>query len=423
MRRISFIPSMIAEQGAEKIKQIRVFTNVILENLWCLFFVSVPFSVFGFRYKTYDFSIPTIVILSIAVICIIRGIYKKSFLPLYLYLLYVFISSSLLFIFKEYNSFPSLLILFLLLIPIIASYGDFNVRRVKKFIVIGLYLSLLLYLYEFFSVLFGMPDYIVSSPISLKSVSAQLVGFPRVGGGFQEPSWFALYLFNCFLYFKMNYPDDRIKIALMILFILFSTSLAGILLLFVYFSAELLQKKRFKFVIIAVGAVIVILSTNISNKLLDYYYNKISKTYNSIGKMEYNTSEALRINAFLVGTKYITDSETSFFNLAFGEGYAFQQFWIKNKFKGYINEFGRGLVTNLLAVTVISLGLIGFLLFLLMNYSMSRYFYNRETFVYFLVYLSSLGFLIFFLTWHLFYLGLFKVNNKSNAEESKNISL
>jgi len=391
----------------------RAFLNAVIEKMWGLFFIAIPFSVIGITYKTYDFSVPTIIILLISALYILRGQFQSCFKWIYIYILYVFISCCILFLLKGYNSFPSFLLLLLFLIPITSSVKINNAERIVQYIIAGLYISFIFFIYEYIVARNGSINLLTANPFALKAgISSHL----RVSGGFKEPSWYAFYLFNCMVFLKRNFPQKKITIWLTIIFIFISTSLAGILLVIAYFGIEIAKGKHAGIVIISVCALLIFLTSDISNKYVSYYYNKTLKSFNSVGHMRDDTSEALRINAFIVGVKYFEDAGTGTLKAAFGEGYAFQQVWIKEKFKGFINEFGKGYVTNLLIVTFISLGFIGLILFLKISWIMSLHFYSKSMFFIFLIYLSSLGFLIFFLTWHIFYLGLFNINEQNNEK-------
>lgn len=386
-------------------------------NLLYLYIVTIPFSIFGFRFFNYDFSIPFLFLSIYSLSSIFLGKFNRS-ISVFIFFSFVFISTLISSVDSNSNSFYSFLVLSIFLIPLVIGLPKgLKSHTVYDLVVKSIYISLFLWSFEALSFYFNIPTLLFDFPFSLKTngnykYDSFLV---RFSGGFREPSWYSYFLVASYIFIYHSQHRRLQHIILSLIAILLCGSLSGIFMVSIHYffnNIKYLFKLNTIYVLIVLFF-LVLISFNFS--ISSYLGERIITTINVFGEMNGNSSEAVRVNSIFVGIKYFQDGLVQPLSLLFGEGYGNNEEWIMNKFSGFSNEYALGFVTNLLVVNFISLGFIGLFLYLIMIYDLSKKYLNYSFFIIYIIFLNSTGFLVFFLTWHFFYLN--KINYNFHTKE------
>ena len=187
---------------------------------------------------------------------------------------------------------------------------------------------------------------------------------------------------------------------LLIFFIISTFSFSAIFL----FAAYLLMKFRFN-----IWYLVLIFFWLIAIYFIfgEYFSFRISSMLNSVTEGGYEGSEGSRINSFLIIFMYL--KEASFLQFLVGEGYANSEAWVINNFYHLKNSvLSNGMLQNTITVVVISTGVIGvFLHMLILWLIVKKYnFIGKYKFIFLIVLLHfASGYYVMYWFWYALLLG------------------
>ena len=401
----------------------KVSIDKIIESLICYLGIFIPLYVIGFRFFGYDFSFAMVILIVLNIFLIFKNRFNKYVLGSFiLFLIWCFFTA---FPRAEINTYiPSLAALLLVCFPLSASwrYLNINKKRVYKYYIYGIYLTLGIVGYELLCIFLGIEPFYnnISFGIFERIRVGQFLGINRVKGFFLEPAHLAIYI--VFSYVIVDMYDENVKRKEILRLILFGTllltfSLTGLIIILIYYFAKniVFNSNRFRNTIkigLTLGLVLTILGFFYSEYLF-FIFNRFGSMFEALQKGGFSRTYGARANAIFILSDYY-ESE-GFIKFLFGEGYANYESWLKQNF-GHLglSSLAAGKIPNVFSVLVLSTGLIGLLFYFAFLVTIVKQFKveNSSTiFVLIIVLNFGIGFLISYMMWALI-LTLLLLNQK-----------
>jgi hypothetical protein len=399
-----------------------VFTvGSLIKALIYLMAFSITFYNIGISLGPIKVNIPLISILILDTILVFKEKFNsKNVLLLGLFFLICLMSGIIRHPFLSY--FPSLSFTLALLLPLCVNWEKIGIEkeRMLNYLVSGALLSILFIPFELYfryMHLFGFEG----NELWLNFGGHSLL-FYRVSSTMSEPSHYMVVL--SFIYIlvdiaiKKGYQIKYIRLFKYGYFgaLILSVSLSGIALIlfyflmkFIYFTLKCIENKvklkisrRVIFGIIG-GIVLLFIVNSFSNNLIGKIVSRVKDrvlvTKDLIREQKSIDSEGVRSSFIWVSKIYLTNS--SEFNILLGEGYSNYQKWLRN------NEskigYKTGEVYNLFLALLLSIGVLGLIVFVILVINLADIDFRRGNDVIFLTTLFvsflSHGYLIMYWVW------------------------
>lgn len=347
----------------------------IPNSLTLVFFLTIPFSAFGFYYQSFLVSLSLLPLLLINFICILNGRFNKKLFIYYLLFIGICFFSS--FVRHPIESFlPPLIILIFLLLPFTTAL---KLKNLQRYII---YSFALLSVYSLLELIIGLFSnemmFNIENSLSLKGSTTTYRGIRRLRAGFLEPSVFGLALnFYLLVFIYIKSLSNRFKIFLILLCIFWiiltfsSAAYVGLMINIIFFIYLKLKSVKFSFKlswrsILSLFSFGIIITFSIQNFFDPIYkaFEKILLIPEVIMLANVTGSVGYRINSLIVAPSYIIEAEL--FEKFFGTGFSNYSEYLISKFGN--NEFSGfydGQIGNILSAILLSTGLLGFISFIL----------------------------------------------------------
>lgn len=311
----------------------------------------------------------------------------------------------------------SLILLAAILFPFCVSYPRVDPSKLIRWLLYGTYTTFFFAIYEVGMNVLGLPaleDYITVGTFEIAR-SGSYLGFQRVNGTYVEPAGYALYLVYVYALLDIaarqgvEIPNLRWKRAAILLVLLATLSFSGVVLLVGYLGASLVfdQRRRIARTLLARSFWKGVLAFLPVVAVVGYLYGETIYSVGALFVSRFNTvvmvletgtltgSEGGRIQSTLITFDYW--QEEGGWKVLMGEGYTHHNSWLVNNF-WYLPEgssFRRGDVHSIFSVVGIATGVVGYVTYILLVYSIVRAFRIPLTFaaLWILAHLST-GFLI-----------------------------
>ena len=386
----------------------------MLKKLMRIYFLFFGLHVLGVTVAGYNFTISTIAAILIGLYALINkvSLNKRTLLLITLFSLWAFFSTAFRFGIGTYVL--SLGTLVFMTVPILLTYKHEYFEDISKYIYLGLLLVLPFVFYDLGVTVINLPPLESVFGVFAKSKSTVIIGFYRVKGPFDEPSYLGIYLCTLLYYFLNTRTAYSRKAVIIIACVIpFTLSLTAYILAFIITSLHTINSMK-KLILVYSLIIFALLSVPIVGDLI---LERVSLTIESVVNSNYSGSEGSRANSLFVLLKYF--SEASYIELLTGEGYGRYDLWLIEKF-GHLNSamvsFARGHINNAVAVVGISNGLIGLALyisiFLVMYADKTLTF--RALFIHLLIQFSY-AFVVGYMFWGI--LLLLKLASRKHASE------
>lgn len=371
--------------------------NAYITNILCLLCLFLPFNSLGILYGDFVFSIIFLPYLCLIILEIINKKFDKINFMIFLLVILVFFLSA---VYKHSlaSFLPSLFVFGLLIFPFTFNYRSVDTTKLFRYFCLSF---LFLFFYCFFEFIISLfsNDLIfkLEKIIGFQGSTTTYRNLRRLRGGFLEPSIMSLVL-NMYLYIFLNtkfyffYFKRHTYIIFSILLILLTFSTLGYLAFLVMITYYIFNNKNVISKNISYNYILFILPLFY---LIKYFWAPIYKAYEKftliIEVIQTNNitgSVGFRINSLIMGPQFIYDS--NMLEKLLGTGYSNYTEYIKSIY-GYneFSGFSDGTIGNILSATLISTGLIGFILFSIFIYNVlfkkdKSYTFNTLVIIFFL---------------------------------------
>lgn len=258
-------------------------------------------------------------------------------------------------------------------IPAISFYLYYDKKLFKRFIKILkfqllFFIPLILRDYGLFN--FEILD-IIFQEISY-STRSEYFEINRSRASFNESSYFGIYLtvvYFMFEYLKVNF-FWRI---LILLEILTTFSFGCFILIFLVYIYKFFRETNVKDIIktITLSFIFFLFVNYITSNKLSFIINeRVITSYDALVYGKLTGSEGARINSLPIAFNFAFESYNNFF---FGEGFATNRDWLKNRF-GHekLNQFGEGHIFNTFSAVIFHGGIVALILYLFFLFSLFK---------------------------------------------------
>ena len=367
-----------------------ISAKILIRSLLYLLAFSFTFFNIGFLYAGIRVNIPVITILILDFILIFKGkIILSDFFFVTLFGTICLLSAF--YRFPVLSYFPSFVYTMALIFPLCILWTDVEIDKEKllNYLVLGAIISAFYIPFELYFRYMHLFGYTGNELwISIGGASHR---FYRASSLMLEPSHYVLVLF--FIYLFVDFAKDKgYLVKHLILFkycffiaLILGASLSGIALLILYYFFKILKfvfrcflgsikiRIKRKSVIIIITAIILvifvnILSNNFISKVASKIHERVLLTKDVIEKQKSEGSSGERSSFIWVSKIYVKQS--SAINILIGEGFSNYRQWLLNNEKQI--GYKTGEVYNLLLVVLLSSGLLGLIIFILMVIKISN---------------------------------------------------
>lgn len=362
----------------------RLSADRAIELLLCLLALAIPLYVVGFEVRGFDLNVAAVLLALLGPVLIVRGRFlKKNLLLLSFWLGWILLTVA--WRYEPMDYVLSMGALFVVTVPLTASWGRIDEGRLFRYFVAGLVISLAFAGYDFCAAIFGLSplEDVASVGLLSHSRTGEVGGFRRVKALMMEPAHYAIYL--AFAYALVDGAGPRFfrERALVLLRVTIVIALVGTLslagmflwgiavlsrgaLLALRLSGNLKRWSLGRLISVGILSGLIFLGARYSEapQIAENYANRIDRTMASLVEDHLVGSEGSRANAIPVMLDYWDNGPQQ---LLVGEGYANFEMWLMREYGhlGRWSSYARGEVNNTFAVVGISTGAPGLLLFLL----------------------------------------------------------
>jgi hypothetical protein len=357
----------------------------------------------------FPLTLPAFITIILLIILVVkkRPIEKKLLFSLTAFILFAFISTSLLR--GRVDFILSLGMLSCMALPLVFKLKLCDVIGYEKYLIVGFFITIPFSLYDIGVTILGFVPFEKMSNLFLNATNSPVSsydGYYRVKATFTEPSYFGIYLVTVFyVLLETEIRKKGVLTLLLLINIILTLSLSafilvGFLLLIYLFRKKIIIYKYSLFICIAIFTV---------PSISDLVFNRLQETFLSVGQSNYYGSEGVRANSIFLMFEYL--GEQKFINLMLGEGYSYYDEWLIDRFAGadQLVGYSRGQIFNAFAVIGISLGVIGLILYSNFFFLLARSKdFNLLEILFHILIQFSLAFMVGYLFWSVLILMKFK---------------
>lgn len=411
-----------------------VSSTKLIRMLIYLLAFSITFYNIGFSVGGIMINIPTISILILDIILILRGKFNRSDL-IYISL---FISWSLIGVIYRYpfwTYFPSLVFSLCLILPLSANWNNVRIdkSRILDYMILGAIFSMILIPFELYfryEHLFGL----VGNELWFSIDNASFCYY-RPSALMLEPSHYVFVL--TFIYILVDiFKERNIYCKYFLLYkycyfftLILSISLSGMVLFFIYIILKLLFRlsghilyrkiiviRKRQLVNFIMVLILIFILNAITNNFIGRITSKVAErvlvTKDVVLKQKAEGSSGLRSSFIWVSKIYVNGSPIT--SLLMGEGFSNYRYWLKNHTKQI--GYDSGEAYNLYLILLLSVGIIGLIIFMMMVLVLSHVCLNSFSemlfiFIFILSFFTH-GYLMMYWVWFpLLFFRILKSNN------------